>query len=527
MSATDVVDGLAPPSFCAGGVSNYVIGGVTPFTVPITLIAGTDWLSVDFPAGTDLSSVVFGGVSIDGNPLLAASQLVIVGEHLKARIPVAAGNLLAGTTHWMQVDGVINTPTAGTYCLYIDYEESCAGGGCVAVQFACVAYTVAPAVLDLGCHFDFGPTYTGIAEDYIPAFKACGIPGFGTFVGGVGDVTDFNFILRDENGGCSDPCTTPSQFWFEVTKCPAGATIYFDEFSGGPYTLTDADITTPPTKYSLMPLFAWPPPDVTLPMQIHFDTPGEYELKFFVECPAGGCPLCGGPTIITECTLAAKVYQFMDAYKVPLEEKWNLVSLPLFPFDTSIESVLGSMDDITQLVSVWYFGQCEDPAPDAGIWHTEAYDAVAGTFTGDVDTIQTGKAYWLRMLHLGETGFNPASFPQGFWVFGTHAIMPDPAGVDMGYFNVCEGWNMVGFKPPWVPGAPPVPIAELDGFAGVGYLWNFNLLLGHQVNYGVIYDWQPGAVQDWLWWLPGTLMMQPGEGYWIPFDGDSEIYPKP
>jgi hypothetical protein len=212
----------------------------------------------------------------------------------------------------------------------------------------------------------------------------------------------------------------------------------------------------------------------------------------------------------------------MDAWKVPLDDKWNLVSLPLFPFNTDIAAVLGAMDDISQFVSVWYFGQCEDPAPDVGVWHTSTYSG--GAFVGDVTEIQTGKAYWIRNLHAGETGYTGLNV--GFWVFGTHAIMPDPTGVDMGYFDVCEGWNMVGFKPPWLAG---VPLPESDNAPGAPphYLWNFNTGVMDTVHYGMIYEWDPTIVPygGWVTYTPGTATLNPGLGYWIPFDGDGEIYP--
>jgi hypothetical protein len=58
-----------------------------------------------------------------------------------------------------------------------------------------------------------------------------------------------------------------------------------------------------------------------------------------------------------------------------------------------------------------------------------------------------------------------------------------------------------------------------------GYLWNFNTGVMDTVHYGMIYEWIPGAWQQWFTWLPGTAVLWPGLGYWIPFDGDSEIYP--
>ena len=522
MGTFDVVDGLGPPDFCAGGVSDYELGLVTPFTLPLTLTAGTDSLSVDFPTGTDLTSVVYTGVFVDGFVLDGATKLTgntAGSTRLEFVIPIALLNLMfMGSTHSIEVNGVVNPP-AGTYCLYVDYKLAC----CPAVQFACKTYTVSPATKVVDFHFDFDDTYLGIAEDFIPPFKACGQEDYG-HPEAVGWVTDFDLILRDENGGCNDPCGAllPSAFWFQVTKCPAGETITLDIAGavGTPFTLDATDITTPVTKYSLMAIWAgWPPPDVSWQCYIHFSSPGDYEIKFFLQCPSVGCPTCGGPTIVADAVLAAKAYQWKDAFKVPLEPKWNLVSIPLFPFNTSIEYTLTSMERIDQLQSVWYFGQCENAAADLGVWHTEVYNATSGAFTGDVDNIVAGKAYWLRMLHPGDAGYDPlAGWPLGFWVWGTHAPMP-PAN-PMGYFDVCDGWNMVGFKAPWA-GAPLAPISELDNT----YLWNFNLVLGG-VHYGLVYDYVE-ALQDWTYWVPGTLNMLPGEGYWIPFDGNDQIYPKP
>jgi hypothetical protein len=525
MSTFDI---LTPP-FCAGDTSTYTLGTVTPITVPVTLLPGADYFSVDFPADTDLSSVLAGGVTVTGVapvvfPAASPTAITVTDQHLEFMIPaawLAASPIVpAGQTITITVAGVINPTTADTYCLYIDYMEACGGGGCIPTQFACATYVVSPYTKVVDFHFDFSPTFTGLAEDYIPAFKACGMAGFGTPIG-PDWYYDFDLILRDENGGCNDPCTTPSKFWFEVTECPAGETInfVFDAASvhcaATTYALTDADIGT---EFSLIGCWAgWPPTDVIWGNQLHVSSPGDYELTFYLQCPAGGCPLCGGPTIVAEEPLAISAYQYLDAYKIDLYEKWNLISLPLFPYDTDIAAVMSAMDRIDQLKSVWYFGQCEDPDPDEGVWHSEAYDATAGTFSGDVDDMVAGKAYWVRTLEPSEAGYVAGT--NGLWFFGTHAIMPDPTGVDMGYFDVCEGWNMVGFKPPWVAGAP---VNQWDD----DYLWNFNTGVMDTVHYGLIYQWDPTTLPgDWNTYLPATLSMVPGEGYWIPFDGDSEIYP--
>ena len=92
-----------------------------------------------------------------------------------------------------------------------------------------------------------------------------------------------------------------------------------------------------------------------------------------------------------------------------------------------------------------------------------------------------------------------------------------PPADPMAVFDVCEGFNMVGFKPPWVAGWP---VGEWDDL----YLWNWIDLFGF--HYGVIYSWN-AATQDWLWNYPTWEWMMPGVGYWIAFDGDGKIYPKP
>ena len=85
---------------------------------------------------------------------------------------------------------------------------------------------------------------------------------------------------------------------------------------------------------------------------------------------------------------------------------------------------------------------------------------------------------------------------------------------------------MVGFKAPWVAGAVQNQWDWVLGPPIQGYLWNFNTGVMDTVHYGLIYQWDPTVVPGtWVTHLPGTLNMVPGEGYWIPFDGDGEIYP--
>jgi len=175
---------------------------------------------------------------------------------------------------------------------------------------------------------------------------------------------------------------------------------------------------------------------------------------------------------------------------------WNLISLPIMPFDTDIADVLAAMSRSDQLKSVWYFDQCEDPAPDLGKWHV--YDATTGT--GDLSTIEAGKAYWFLMRSPVDAGYDPSAFPISLWVFGTQAPMPPdlPSAYD-----VCKGWNMVGFR-------------SAEEMATKDYLADFS-----PSDYGAIYGWDP-YLQDWII-NPDKLV--PGHGYWIPFSVAGSIHP--
>lgn len=175
---------------------------------------------------------------------------------------------------------------------------------------------------------------------------------------------------------------------------------------------------------------------------------------------------------------------------------WNLISLPIMPFDTSIESVLAPMNRSDQLKSVWYFDECEDPAADQGKWHV--YDAINGI--GDLDTIEAGKAYWFLMLGPGDAAYDATAFPVSLWIFGTEGSMPPDSPLS---YYVCEGWNMVGFR----------SVQQMDP---EDYLGAFS-----PSEYGAIYGWD-SYLQDWIA-NPDKLV--PGRGYWMPFSVAGTISP--
>lgn len=171
---------------------------------------------------------------------------------------------------------------------------------------------------------------------------------------------------------------------------------------------------------------------------------------------------------------------------VSLTGGWNLISLPVVPFDTSIESVLASLAFPYDLISVWCYDCCE------GEWLVyDSGDAGFNTLT----TMEDGKAYWVRMRYPREQHSDPSisgTYPYALWVFGTKA--PTPPALPSSY-DVCEGWNMVGFR-------------SMEEMAPEDYLGVFN-----PSEYGAIYGWD-SYLQDWVT-DPDKLV--PGHGYWIPF----------
>ena len=170
---------------------------------------------------------------------------------------------------------------------------------------------------------------------------------------------------------------------------------------------------------------------------------------------------------------------------------WNLISLPVVPFDPSIEGVLATLVYPYDLLSVWHYDACEDE------W------LVYGEGQTSLKTMEAGKAYWVRMRYPDEQHWDSAvsgKYPYALWVFGTTRPMPPslpPA------YDVCAGWNMVGFT-------------STEEMAPAGYLGSFT-----PSEYGTIHGWDPVLAN----WASNPATLVPGRGYWIPFSVTGTIYP--
>jgi hypothetical protein len=487
---------VTPVTNCAGTAATYTIG----FSITGDLIIGTTTVTIDFPAGTDVSAIT----SITQNLVAVPAAWITVDTANAVVTYYSPQHLVAPAAVSVVIAGVTN-PSPGTYTLTVKTSAPVDS-----TPVTSNPYTIVPALSTIDFQFDFSPTYPGLNPGFVPPFKACGqnmtTTSHCATIGGFLEPFDLSLITTIP--GCIAPCSNATM-WFVVEECPANEVITLVWDSGAAsYTLTAADKgDVQPLPNVLLPS-PTPPVIATWNNQIHFSSPGDYEICWYLRCPAVPCE--SGAQIIADECLEATVYQWKEWFQIDLLPKWNLISIPLFPFNTDITYILSALNASDQFMSVWYFDQCEDADPDEGVWHV---------YPGDLTTMEAGKAYWIRMKHPGDVGYNVSQFPAGLFVWGNHAPMPpsDP----MASFDVCEGWNMVGFKAPWT-GTPLAATPEMDD----DYLWNFNTAVIDTVHYGLLYDYDE-ASQDWTYWLPGTCNMQPGVGYWIPFDGDGEIYPKP
>jgi hypothetical protein len=484
---------------CAGEPNTVCIN----FTSPVTLMPGNDKLSLTFPAGTTFPTWTSGDITVedDGGGAVSAnvSLAVVTGTHVSFPVPNMGGLILAGSKVQICID-VVN-PLGGTHQIDLDYELVCCGE----VTFDCATWVIKPGISDYSLMLDFGPTYPGIAKDFVPPFKACGqadnATGNETFnttlIGGLW-YDQFDIVLVEEIEGCDPPCANAT-FTFNVTAFPTPSTgaVVSLNVSGEFFALTP----TAPGGVLVQNITLTPGQNETLEALLHFNLVGEYEICFDFTCPgdpAGTCltdPPCvpaTGPVSIVDGPVCYpfNVHQWKDAAKMVLNEKWNLVSLPLVPFDTDIGVLLASLpaealdgDMIDELLSIWHYDD-----------EWSMYNG--GGLTDMVD----GASYWVRMTYP-----NLGAMPYNWWVWGTARPMP-PAGPAA--YAMAAGWNMLGFT-------------SLGDMTINAYLWNFTPTLP------LVYGWNnTGSWMTSGWLLKGTgSTLNVGQGYWGYFTTAGTVVP--
>lgn len=169
----------------------------------------------------------------------------------------------------------------------------------------------------------------------------------------------------------------------------------------------------------------------------------------------------------------ARVKFTTDTYSISLTAGWNLISLPLMPYNASIEAVLSDVIDKVEVV--WHYDA------SSGRWLVYTPGPAPDTLT----EMRDGRGYFVKMKEPGTL------IVRGF-------VAPAPPTPPPTY-SVVKGWNLIGFK-----SKEPVLVKDyLRALEGKwASLWTYPWQRLYEGNY-----------------------MVPGRGYWLYATEAGEIVP--
>jgi gluconolactonase len=156
-----------------------------------------------------------------------------------------------------------------------------------------------------------------------------------------------------------------------------------------------------------------------------------------------------------------------DEFSMPLNTGWNLISLPLKPTNTSIESVSASLGN--QFSAIYSF--------DSRLNRYLTY--IPGSSANDLHNMDVGNAFWVYMTAAGQLRYQ-----------GTDANI----AVDM-----IKGWNMVGYS-------STQKRSITDALASINSKYNAVYAFDNSRNNYIAYI--PSVTTE-------LSTMQPGMGYWV------------
>ncbi len=483
---------------CASDWGTYNI----TFNATADLLDGTTIVTIVFPADTDLSKVKTIKVENIGAPgsiaTVPATEFTVAGQMLTFYSPlhvvVAINPVVSVIIETDRSTHGIKNPSVGSTAYTVLVNTSAPVDSTPVVSNK---YTIRPNLSTYKLVWDSSPTYPGLVEDFVPPFKVCGQNS--TEVEGAvayGDkwLNAFNLTFKTDVIGCKVPCVNATVTG-ALTKAVPGSNVtlvmnmtWLWPTVGKAFTVCNCT----PLSQNMT---------VTWNSSLHFDAVGEYEICFNVTCPT--TVVCGAPgsEVIARACYTFDVKQWKNFYQIDLCRKWNLISLPLVPFDTTINgtptAILASWNGTADIEGIWYYDR--EPC-DASEW--EQWPA-----PGALTDMEDGKAYWVKVAYNhSDAAKQPGAYAGGFYVWGTDEPMPPDSP---SAYAVCEGWNMVGLR-------------SRVAVNNDAYLWNF--LTGSIYLYGMIYGWDC-PTQSWFTSTPGANALTPPHGFWIPFALAGTIYP--
>ena len=148
------------------------------------------------------------------------------------------------------------------------------------------------------------------------------------------------------------------------------------------------------------------------PYEFNFAEESEHNLKFYCE------DALGNAGEIDE----EKFKVFGKMWEIPLYKKWNLISVPFDPLNTSVEKVFQEIDE--NINAVWTYNGEE------GKWYVYRPGVDDGDETNNLKNIETGVGYWVMSLE------------DDSLVVGGSLLSPGPVVPPSN--NLADGWNLIG-----------------------------------------------------------------------------------
>ena len=171
----------------------------------------------------------------------------------------------------------------------------------------------------------------------------------------------------------------------------------------------------------------------------------------------------------------------VSSFDIPLKPGLNLISLPLVPDDSAIETVLASILD--QVETVWHY-DTTGPVPE---WRSYGPGAPS-----DLTTMKDGLGYWVKI----KDGAG-----------GDVVLAMSGQETPSASYEVVKGWNLIGFKSVSAM-APEEYFGELIG--------DIEAVMGFDGN--ALFEVLPSSA---------TPRLMPGQGYWLHMNVAGTIVPGP
>jgi hypothetical protein len=168
-------------------------------------------------------------------------------------------------------------------------------------------------------------------------------------------------------------------------------------------------------------------------------------------------------------------------YDIELSAGWNLISTPYFieiPDRHPDDLLAGILDNLN---TVYAYDACADPGQE---WSNYSTSGPPGSLTA----MRDGDGYWVLM-----------DAPDTLSIVGNALPIPPQAPPS---YEVCEGWNLIGFK----SNTQRLASDYLAAIAG---------------KYTVIYGYAGGV----YFLVQGSDNLTPGLGYWMAVIQPGIIYP--